>query len=187
MTQEDHKRLFVAVRLAPEVVSALDAALGGCYEDERIRWVKPENWHVTLQFLGNVAASKVDEVRLACAFGAGRIKPFEVTFSGLGAFPDERRARIVWIGAGPGGEQIASLATAVQLETSKRGFASDDRAFHSHLTVGRAKSPVDVSALVEKCELAPALMRVDEVALFESVLRSDGAHYDIVDTFPLRS
>lgn len=180
-------RLFVAVRPPADVVESLAAAVEDRRHEAGIRWLDPGGWHVTLQFLGHVDEAEIDPTRLACAFGAGRVHAFEAEFTGIGAFPAPRRARVVWIGMGDGGDQMAALSTAIQAQTAKRGFESETREFHPHLTIARLRKPRPLTELLESIEVPSVRMQVDHATLFESHLDSDGARYEVVDTFPLRA
>ncbi len=191
------RRLFVAVDIGDVVRKELAEAIesvagdgpdrGGRGDGGGLRWIDAAIWHVTLQFLGPVAAGRVDDARLACAFGAGRIRAFTAEFCGAGAFPSARRARIVWIGTGEGSDSLANLSTEVQAQTAKRGFESESRKFHPHVTVARAKVPRDVSAMLGSLHLPSVRMDVGELTLFESHLGTSSARYEVVDVFPLQS
>lgn len=180
-------RLFVAVSPGPETTAKLDGALGERPSMPGLRWIDPGAWHITLQFLGNVDDDRLDEVRLACAYGAGRVRPFAAEFGGLGAFPSERRARVLWIGAVAEDDRLAALATAVQGETSKRGFEPEGREFKGHLTIGRLRQPCDVGdVLAGLGEAGPVAGEIEEVLLYRSHLHREGARYEVLDRFPLR-
>lgn len=185
------RRLFVAVRPPDVVVAGLDASLaprlgalpGGA------RPIPAADWHVTLAFFAKVDDDDVDRLRLSLAMAGGRVVPFDFELSGLGAFPIARRARVVWVGVGHGGDRLAELATAIEAETAKRGFPGEDREFSAHMTVARLGEPADVSGFVGEVGAAVSSppVEVREVVLFESRTHRSGATYDVVDTFPLRT
>jgi len=182
------KRLFVAVRPAEDVLAAVDTCIGARPVLDGLRWLPTANWHITLGFFGAVAEEDVEQLRFSLALGSGRVEPFEFNFRGVGAFPSPRRGRVVWVGVDGGSDRLAALATAIDGETSKRGFATEDREFRPHMTVARMKHPADVARVLEsigRVEAGP--VAVAETILYESVTDSTGARYDVVDTFPLRT
>jgi len=190
--KEKKLRLFAAVVPDKAVVSALDALVRGAWDSNaKVRCLDTVTWHVTLQFLGDVRAARLDDLRLACAYGAGRLRAFRIHFADAGAFPTERRARTVWLGLGKGREQLAALATALQGEMGKRGFLAEERPFIPHMTVGQLSAPSDVSVLAERLRTsisdAGIVTDVERVALVQSLMSEDGAQYEILDFFPLQS
>jgi 2'-5' RNA ligase len=179
-------RLFVAAVPDAEVVERIAKSIGDRPEGMGVRWIHPSQWHVTLQFLGAVREDRVDELRLACAYAAGRVEPFSVELAGVGAFPSVRRARVIWVAIQKGAEHLAALATAVEAETAKRGFTSEDRDFHAHLTIGRLRAATDVENLLTPMAVDPVTMDLYDIVLYRSLLSQAGARYEVVDTFPLR-
>lgn len=153
------------------------------------RLIPPGDWHVTLAFYAKVEDDDLDRLRLSLAMAGGRVSPFEFEFSGMGAFPIARRARVVWIGVGDGAGRLAELATTIEAEAAKRGFPGEDREFSAHMTVARLREPADVSDPIAEVAAAIAAepVEVREVVLFESRTHRSGATYDVVDTFPLRT
>jgi 2'-5' RNA ligase len=186
-------RAFVAVFPPPAVVAALDASLAPL-RGRALRWVRPQQWHVTLRFLGRVPDVDVLVASLARAAGGVPAIP-GVHLAGAGAFPDARRGSVLWIGVAPGGsEALVALAAAVEAACVEAGFAPEARPFHPHLTVARATRPRDLRALVAALEtvLDAAVgagpgtpWPVGEVALVSSDTRPDGARYEVVAHLPL--
>lgn len=183
----DRIRLFVAVVPPLHVREEIAAGLGEPPDLPTGRWIEPEAWHLTLQFLGHVDAGLVDRIRLACAFAAGRIRPFRITFGGSGAFPSPRRARVVWVGVDDPESRLAALSTSVSDQTAKLGFEPEAREFRPHLTIGRLRDAGDVSAVVAAIDPPDVSCVVEEVTLMESRLESSGARYVSIDTFPLQT
>ena len=94
---------------------------------------------------------------------------------------------MIWIGASAEGDRLAGLATAVQGETSKRGFEPEGREFKAHLTIGRLRQPGDVGAVLAGLgDAGPVVAHIDEVLLYRSHLHREGARYEVLDRFPLR-
>ncbi len=173
-------RLFLAVALTDEVRHGLAAFLG-----ERVirlpgRPVPPDNWHLTLRFLGSADALQRDRV-LEFLDEHLIIEPFTLGFTGLGAFPQPSRATVLWLGVGRGTDQLAAVATICEEAAVSVGFEQEDRPFHPHLTLSRIRPPVGVDGIVEQVGVFPLKMEVDRVTLYQSHLGGEGASYEAID------
>jgi len=174
-------RAFVAVRVPELVLDAIagrvsDLALPG-------RRTQREQWHLTLQFLGNSA--DVDAV--ATALGGITGPRASARIGGAGAFPDVRRARVLWLGLLNGAETLSALAGAVSERMAPLGHAAEARPFRPHVTLARYRAPTDVRAAVAAIGDAPVGpgWEVDALTVYESRLRSDGAEYVARATIPI--
>ncbi len=183
-------RLFTGVRVSIETARALAeaqrqmaaAARGGAC---RIKWVAPASLHVTLKFLGWTRPEVVDAVRDAGARALRGAQALRMVCKGAGAFPDPRRARIVWAGVDDGG-RLAPIAQALDRAMAELGFTAETRPFHAHVTLGRVKEPGDVSALIAtQAEQIFSETWVESVVLFESVTKSTGSEYSALAEWPL--
>ena len=175
-------RAFVAAKLPPEAIDELAACTRGL--DERLgRIMTADQWHLTLQFLGDDA--DVDAV--AAALEGFALPGGVVGFGGAGAFPSERRGRVLWVGVAPGQDLIIGLAEEVGRRMARIGFESDPRTFRPHVTVARCPAPTDLRAPIAALDAARSgrSWRVDELAVYESELRSEGARYRERATVPL--
>ncbi len=146
-------------------------------KDDGLRWTRPEQRHLTVQFLGPVDDSVVDSLTGSVAGSVRRIPPFTLALGGGGAFPSPRRASVLWLGVTTGAAELAALATTVNVATAPLGFEADDRPYRAHLTLARVNRARDVRALVEQLSTGPAgpPFTVDHVVLFDSETRPDGA------------
>jgi len=178
-------RLFVAAplteearhRLAHLLREAIPRGLPG-------RPTPPENWHVTLRFLGMVDPVAAD--RVTAALDEADLGPgFSVRWSRLGAFPRPRRATVLWLGADRGAEEMAGLAERVESAVERAGFEPEDRPFRSHLTLSRIRPHQDVANLVDGVDPLDVVMAVTEVVLYRSHLGRGGARYERLESFPL--
>ncbi len=178
-------RTFVAVFPPPGVREALAGAARELPVVGPIRWVRPENVHLTLKFLGDV--SKVDLLdRVAGALEAvcGRHEPFEVEPSTFGAFPSAGRARILWAGFDEGSDRLRALAEDVEASMEPLGFEREDRTYMPHLTLGRARARPVVLAAVDTPSTLPNFT-VRNVELVGSVPGGAGVTYSTLATYPL--
>lgn len=156
-----------------------------------VRWVPVENMHLTLKFLGEVSTGSLEALSRMLQVEAARHKPFSLMVGGLGAFPNLRRPRVIWVGleAPP---DLLSLQHSIEAETSRLGYPAEERPFSPHLTLGRIAQnalPTEV-ALVSRVLGDTSLgafgqVQVDQLHLFRSDLRPGGAVYTSLQVFPL--
>ncbi len=174
-------RAFVGVRIDPDMVqkisevqSQLKRSLTG------IRWVRRENLHFTLKFLGAVKEEKVASIINALEQTIRAVPRFPINGRGIGVFPDIRRARVLW--AGFVGEALGSLAMEVEKTLEPVGFEREKRAFRSHLTIGRWRN-FDGRSEMLKQEIERRKDHdfgeswVEEVVFFQSILKPEGPVY----------
>lgn len=173
-------RAFIAANLAlsvseemAKVQSALQKAKGD------IRWVKPQGFHLTFRFLGNIEPTRVAPI-LGALRAATRLQPqFRVRTQGLGAFPSLTRPRVLW--ARLTGSGLQELHTKIESALGSCGFPSEGRAFRPHITLGRVRSLRGWSQVLEgikaylQYDFGESL--IDKVTLYQSDLRSGGAVY----------
>lgn len=183
-------RLFVAVDLSPEAVAAIERAIGP-WKDRlpRGRWVRPENWHVTLKFLGRTYPRLLPAVEEACRGAAAATSPITVGLTGMGVFPGPTRARVLWVGLDDPDALLAALAENLQQRLPDE-FPPEKRGFTAHLTVARFNPPVPMREHVE--DLAATVpdappTTVDHLVLYRSHLSPKGARYEALWTFPFAS
>ncbi|CAN5226392.1 RNA 2',3'-cyclic phosphodiesterase [soil metagenome] len=177
-------RLFVAVFPPPEVREEASRTARRLLPDDRIRWSRPGNVHLTLKFLGGVDEERLDELRTVLEDACAAHAPFEARLAGLGAFPSARRARIIWAGAGAGSEQLRSLAADVDAALSYSGFERETRPYEPHLTLGRVRGrPVSLDLPKEADD--GLLFEVRRIELTESTLTDKGPVYRTIEDFVL--
>ncbi|TMQ69753.1 MAG: RNA 2',3'-cyclic phosphodiesterase [Candidatus Eisenbacteria bacterium] len=176
-------RIFLAVFPSPGAQGVAAAAI------ERLRrpgdgvsWVKRENLHYTLRFMGELGASGLKRVVAAAREGVADHRRFEAALGSAGAFPDAARARVLWLGLSVGGEALVALARSVEEALRRRGFERADHAFTAHLTIGRVRirdqdwGPRLSGVSLEADPLARFV--VDTVAVVESTLSPKGSRYE---------
>jgi 2'-5' RNA ligase len=175
----DVGRAFVAVVPPPPVLDAIhDAVERVRAESPPGRWTTREQWHVTLQFLGN----HVDLGAVADALGTVSARAGQVDLGAVGTFPSERRGRIVWVGCDAGADVLMRAAEAVGAALAPLGHEPEARTFHPHITLARMKPPADVRPLLAslgRSSFGPS-WHVDEIVLFRSFTRPTGAEYERV-------
>lgn len=153
-----------------------------------IRWVKAANLHLTLRFLGNIPEESVPALADSIRSNTDGFGPFDLALSGLGAFPNLRRPRVIWVGSGPGTDRLKELAAKVEQAAVDSGFGKGDKPFSSHLTIGRVKFPKgleQLSTLIEKTGYESPPFGVKEVVIFKSDLSPAGPKYTRLETISL--
>jgi 2'-5' RNA ligase len=192
-------RAFFAVELSPEARSAADgvahelrAGPGG----DTVRWVRPENYHVTLCFLGDIPRSRIRRLT-ECAAVAIASAPsdngsFEMCLGEVQAFPSLERPRVVTLDITPHAP-LEALASSIERGSERAGVAqaprgkrTGGRSFRSHLTLGRVRRGRRGPSLVAPRPTAPVATQVKEVVLFRSELSRTGATYTRMERIPLR-
>ncbi len=176
-------RAFVAVRPPDAMLDEVEA-LAASLDLGDARRTAHDQWHLTLQFLGN----RADVDAVAAALTGLRVPAGTAQLGGLGAFPNAKRARVVWLGLAEGAELFVALAQEVGERMTLLGHAPEARAYHAHLTLARLKTPGDVRvALAHDAVAVGDPWLVDEVTLYESRLRQSGAEYEPRAAVRLRS
>jgi 2'-5' RNA ligase len=183
-------RIFVAVELdAPlrQAITDLERRL----EDAgaRLRWVKPENLHFTLRFLGHISDAQLNRVKTAACAAAQGVAAFRIALAGLGAFPNARRPQVVWVGIGKGGDNLRDLAERLDDTLARQRFPKEPRGFQPHLTLARVKEPRlwgDIGPVLGQFErVEVGEQEVRSLLVMESLLRPQGAIYTQVEEVPL--
>lgn len=182
-------RLFVGVDLPEEVRGRLGEAIAGLRgEVPGVRWIRPENLHITTRFLGETAESQLAELRASLEAAAAAVPCGDrVLVVGLSAIGERRRPRMVWAGVRDEKRVLAGLHDRVERALSSLGYPGEGRDYHAHLTLARLKkrAPGLVEALEGRATLEMGEFPVQELTLFSSRLHPDGARYERLAAFPL--
>ncbi|MEW6635519.1 MAG: RNA 2',3'-cyclic phosphodiesterase [Actinomycetota bacterium] len=177
-------RLFVGIFPPSAVREALSRAARELPVRGQVRWVSPENIHLTLKFLGEVPEDTPERLAGPLAAVCAAHEPFEAELSGFGAFPSPVRARIIWAGLGEGADRLRALAADVEEALHTTGFERERRGFVPHLTLGRARGrPVMIQDA--GLDADPPGFTVRRVELIESRLSPSGSVYATVAGYGL--
>ena len=181
-------RLFVALDLPDEVRIAVRDLIENFRRSVRgPSWVRPDGIHITLKFIGEVREERVG-LMVKALQAILPFPSFELSFGGLGYFPNERRPSVLWAGivAPP---VLAELASAIERALEPLGVAKETRDFHPHLTLARLKSPAGVPQLRDAVKKLQDVQfgksRFKEFHLYQSTLKPTGAEYARMATFSL--
>ncbi len=179
-------RTFIAVDPGQEIrdrLVDLQESLARAGSD--MKWVEPDNLHVTLLFLGEVDNREVPDVCRVVAGTCAAVRPFAMTVGGVGCFGSPRRPRTVWAGLTEGGPELAALHDALEPPLLELGcYRREGRAFTAHITLGRVKGERDnealATALPKLANWDGGTVEVREVLVMSSELRSDGPLYTVL-------
>jgi 2'-5' RNA ligase len=177
-------RAFIAIDLDREIKSALGTLVHGLKATRAdVRWTGAGGMHLTLKFLGPIEESRALRIREIMDEVGRRHAPLPLRLEGTGAFPAGRDPRVLWAGvaAEPG---LLALQADLDAALEADGFEREKRAFMPHLTLGRVKGPDGLARAMAELDKHRGdvfgAMTVRKIALFESLLRPEGAAYRIV-------
>ncbi|MCX6234646.1 MAG: RNA 2',3'-cyclic phosphodiesterase [Bacteroidetes bacterium] len=182
------KRIFTAIDIQPSpnflnIFYDLKSKL----RDDKIKWVEIENIHITLKFFGETHEEKIQTISLALKDAASKSQPFDLTLSHVGVFGGFYKPRVVWIGI-ERSEELLILANNIMTNLQNIGYSGEEE-FTPHLTIGRIKYITDkryFSQVIEKQkDVFIQKSSVENIHLYESILRSEGPIYSAIKSFPL--
>lgn len=187
-------RAFIAIDLPADIQSQLGRVIESLKgpKTSAVRWVPSNNIHLTLKFLGDISPANLNVLCSLLDTESQRFSPFEIEIIGLGAFPNIRRPRVVWVGMNAP-SALSQLQHSIDTGTQRLGYTSEERSFSPHLTLGRVShnaTPRDVQQIAEI--LAKTTVQslgrhiVTTVRLYRSDLNPGGAVYTPLHTSSLR-
>ncbi|MEX0625223.1 MAG: RNA 2',3'-cyclic phosphodiesterase [Chloroflexota bacterium] len=181
-------RCFVGVPIGEPLDNELRAALGALQaaasvEADDLRWIDPQEWHLTLAFMGPIAESELPRLIEALNDVASNHAPFAIPTGGLGAFPSRREVRILWYGLADRSRRLAELAIAVRIAVDCETASP----FRAHLTLARARGDrgVAIPAATWKVPMPAGQLAVEQLVLYRSHLGAGPASYEILAAAPL--
>ena len=183
-------RMFVALVPPEHALDDLASFLAPRQEAGRqLRWTVPDQWHVTLAFLADVADRHLDDLVDRLGRAAGRRTPFDVTLAGGGAFPDPARAKVLFAGVQTDGDELERLATGARTAAATAGTEVDGGRFRAHVTLARSGRPVQATRWLRVLDAYRGPTWVaGEVSLIASHLGEGPRRrprYEVVATVPL--
>ena len=182
-------RAFIAVTIDTQVVREIsDAMIQLRRALPEVRWVTPEQIHLTVKFLGDIEPSQVEPIANALEQALKLFPQFTINAKGLGVFPAARHPRVLWVGLE--GAELIKLAADVEAALEPIGFLPEARSFQPHLTIGRWRR-LDGPAknLAQELERWKnhdyGASRVQALTFFQSVLKPDGALHQPLRLIPM--
>ena len=187
-------RLFIAVKVPKPIIvqiSEFQKSISVEWQGIKrldLKWVEPENMHLTLKFLGETPDKIVDKICTIVGDSIQGIKPFNISFSSLGGFPNLMKPRVLWIGVEEGREKIVELIQRLNEKLSKIGFEPETRESTPHLTIGRIKRVernIDSGLKLRVKGFKSPVFLADKIYLIKSELTSAGPIYTDIKEFSL--
>ncbi len=174
-------RSFIALELNDEVRAKLADLLTALRQKNAVvKWVEPENLHLTLKFLGEVPEGQIAKVKTALQWVAQSLAAFEFRVKGTGGFPDLRRPRVLWVGV-DAIPPLMQLQGLVETAMEQLGFAPEGRAYHPHITIGRVKAPTNINKVAavmnQHKDTVFGTVSATHLTLFRSDLSREGPNY----------
>ena len=189
-------RSFIAIEIPAGIQNAIaenTASIKHTLPKPLIRWVTPQNVHLTLKFLGDETPANLKRLADTLIEVAASHETFDVSVGGLGAFPTHKRARVIWIGldAPPA---LAALQHAVDAAAAQLGYPKEERPFSPHLTIGRVSQNASASDLqhirsaLESTKVGIlGTIRVQAIRIFKSNLQPGGSVYTLLYNLSMKS
>lgn len=188
-------RTFIALELPERIkdsLAQLQNQLKASGAD--VKWVDPNNIHLTLKFLGERDEKKVEKIIQIIDEVAKTKNSFQIHISSLGVFPKIDFPRVVWVGIDKGDNETKEIAKELEEKIAKIGIPKEDRPFSSHITIGRVRSPLKKEKLVQALkDLENNLGRqnlefeVRRITLFKSTLTPKGPIYEALKEANLKA
>ncbi len=188
-------RAFIAVEIPAGIQNAIaqsTVSLKNALPKTLVRWVAPQNVHLTIKFLGDISPVHLERLAETLRVEAASHGMFSMSVGGIGAFPNPRRARVIWIGlqAPPA---LEALQRGVEAAAAQQGYAPEERSFSPHLTIGRVGHNVSSSDLqsirsaLEATKVGElGTLRVEAIHIFKSDLLPTGSVYTHLFALPLQ-
>lgn len=162
----------------------LEATIGSAM----VRWVPPQNLHLTLKFLGDTPDTAIEKLKAGLHSVVSNAKPFDMVLSGIGCFPNPRKPRVIWVGIDAQGNHLQNLQVSVEAMTQAQGFITETKPFRPHLTIGRVKGHIkqstdlaSIGRAVEQAQVGEiGIWPSDGISLMSSKLTPRGAVYTCI-------
>jgi RNA 2',3'-cyclic 3'-phosphodiesterase len=183
-------RLFVSIEIPGKIKSKISKMVEKLKNHlTPVKWMENKNLHVTLKFLGWVEDEKIGKLMECLKKSVKGLKPFELSFAGIGYFPDRKHPRVIWVGTEDGSEKVKRLADKIDGAAAAKGFREEEKEYTSHLTIGRIKEKIDTDALTKYISEHEGSkfgkFRVDHISLMKSTLRRSGPIYEEIEQIKL--
>ena len=196
-------RLFIAIPMPPAVTGMVREIIARLSADESlpVRWVEPDQTHLTVQFIGEVPGEQAELIRMAIAPAFAAHQVFRLRTADLGVFPSIRRPRVLWVGLHGPTHRLEALRHDVTAALAELEAPHDASPYHPHLTLGRFRSVANhrTRDLPERIRTRfetlmaeglgtmrqPIAIPIDEVLLIRSLIDHHGSHHEVIERYPL--
>jgi 2'-5' RNA ligase len=169
-------------------ISKIQATLKECRAD--VRWESEKKFHVTIKFLGNAEEKILPNLISTIKNIAEKYHEFSIIYQKIGAFPDKKRPRVLWIGCTNADEQLFHMKEQLDQALKGYGFEIEERRFHPHVTLGRIKSQSGLKNLIQTLEnvtFEPRQVSIRDILVVKSELKPSGSEYSTLASISLMS
>lgn len=185
--EKQYYRTFIGIPVRPGPgLMSLRGDLKASLAQERISWVQPERFHVTLRFLGTTSLSAVSDIRQSLRKMVNTPAATELQLKGVGSFGPRKRPRVIWAGFKET-KLIDSLKKEVDLALEMCGVPREDKPFNAHLTLGRVRGLLKLDTYNEQIkQFSPRLnesVLVDRMVFYRSILGPEGPRYTPLEEY----
>ena len=188
-------RTFIAIELPEEIKDALYHLQEKLKKSQAdVKWVVPQNIHLTLKFLGEIKDGQFDEIASILEGVAEEKNTFTIRLSSIGAFPKINFPRVIWVGIDKGDNETEEIARMLQERLKQIGIPEEERPFSSHITVGRVRSALNKQRLAEclldlqnKDGFLNQEFQVEKITIFKSTLTPKGPIYEVLKEANLKT
>ena len=188
-------RSFIAIKLPDELkleLGQLEAQLKS-EKQPWVKWVDPDNIHLTLKFLGSIAIDRTGEITRAIEEAVGGMPPLHLEVKDLGVFPNLKRVQVAWVGIGGDVDKLGQLQQRIESNLARLGFATESRPFKPHLTLARLNNRASLDERQRFGQLiagtgfkANYTIKVDAISLMRSQLTRQGAIHSQISSVRLK-
>ena len=177
-------RSFIAVEIPEQVRSDITRMINKfARQDFSVKWVKHDNLHITLLFLGDIDNEFLQNSIKTLTDIALKEKSFEMSLKKLGAFPNNHLPRVIWIGTETGKTELITLQKAVEDSFTAIGYKPEKRKFDPHLTIGRVRERISIADKIFATEYESLTFKIESLVLFKSTLTPLGPIYEKIKEF----
>ena len=176
-------RLFIGIPLPERTKKNIYGIVSKYKGLENVKWVKKENLHITLKFLGEVHDNKVEKI-ISTIEQIDEFKKFTVKIKNIGSFPSQKSPKVIWIGVEEGNNLVREINKRIEKRLKKEGFKEEKR-FHPHITICRVKRYSEELNELFKEKVTDSF-EVCWFNLYQSILQRQGPEYRVIKQFPLR-
>ncbi|KPK97044.1 MAG: hypothetical protein AMJ95_11240 [Omnitrophica WOR_2 bacterium SM23_72] len=185
-------RTFIAIELPEEIKESLARLQDRLKQSQAdVKWVKPQNIHLTLKFLGEINEEQLEKITRALEQVCLNRRCFQMCLSTVGAFPKVNFPRVIWVGVEKGASETSEIATDLEEKVSMVEVPKEKRPFSSHITIGRVRSNFNKDKLVNDLKTIGSLegkeFAVTKLTLFKSTLTPTGPVYEALKTASLQA
>ncbi len=188
-------RAFIAIELPKDFkdyLANIQAEFKATGAD--VKWVEPNNIHLTLKFLGEIDDKKMAEVARVLETVACAEKSFSIRLKSIGAFPNTNSPRVIWVGLDKGDNETGMIAGMLEEKISEIGIPKENRSFSTHITIGRLRSGLNrlklvrmLNSLEDNPSKEDLEFKVSKITLFKSTLAPYGPIYEILKEASLKA